>query len=133
MQPTVPSYSERIEAARRRLRAALTPQNDQEHAAMRHLERCVGDLATAETLALLIERRLRTTRRAARMDLAQQTLAFWQPGPGAPPDVRARLDHIASGGDDDQDGNDVARLVAEAYERGWREGIEHARGRGGRS
>ena len=83
---------------------------------------------------MMIEPRTRTIRRAARMDLAQQTLAFGQLGPGAPADVRARFDHIASGGYvDNGDGNDVARLVAEAHECGWREGIDRARSRGDQS
>jgi hypothetical protein len=114
------TYAERIEAARRRLPIALHPQDRQEHAAVDHLFRCIGDLAVIETIAALTERAIRTARRAGRMSVAALTLEFFTPAAGSPVDILARMEHIASGGDDGG-GDDLAQLVADAYERGWRE------------
>ena len=52
-------YDERMRAARERLRDALAPIGQQERAALEHLFRCTGDLATLETLAMMVGRAVR--------------------------------------------------------------------------
>jgi hypothetical protein len=109
--------------ARQRLARALVPQSTQEHAIVEWLGK--WDLPTLETLVLLVERRIRTTRRAARMDLADQVIEYFIPAPGSPANIEARFEHIASGGDDN--GDDLAHIVGQAYDKGWAEAVEHCR------
>ena len=52
----LPTYEQRMHDARLRLARVLAASNDQEYAAIRHLERVLGDLPTYETLAMLAER-----------------------------------------------------------------------------
>jgi hypothetical protein len=113
-----PTYAER-------LRAALRPQTEPEHRTCDYLAAVTKLQAT--TLLEMIERRVRTTARAARMDVAELAVEFTRLAPGSPPDIMARLEHYASGGGDD---DDLALMLAESYERGWREGVEHGRAGG---
>jgi hypothetical protein len=61
----LPTYAERVNAARERITAALEPSTRQHQAAVAHLFRCVGDLPTLETLALLLDRAVSSARAEA--------------------------------------------------------------------
>lgn len=83
---------------RKRLAHALHPQTEAEHRVIDHL--VVTMPRQLPTLVEMIERRRRTDRRSARMGVAQLAVEFMQPAPGSPPDIAARMERIAEGGDD---------------------------------
>ena len=128
------TYRQRMDDAHQRLRQALAPQTQQQHAIVDWLR--MWDLPTLETLALLVEQSAATRARAHGMRVAQFCEQNFDPAMSAPPDVLATLAHIATGGDDDdgvqpdpatvQDAHQRAREVAAAYDRGFAEGVEHA-------
>ena len=116
------SYQQRMDVARRRLVRALVPQSAQDHVIVESLGK--WDVSALETLAMLTERAIRTRVRAGRMTLAETVVEYFVPRPGSPIDIMASMEHVASGGDDD---SSIRDLVAEAYDTGWGEAVEHCR------
>lgn len=107
----------------------LRPQTEAEHQTVDYIA-AVTKLQ-ASTLIRMLERRVRTARRAERMAVAQQVLAYWEPGPSASPDEASQMEHLASGGNPSAgtvpEGEDVRTAVSRAYDRGFGEGIADAR------
>ena len=124
-----PTYRERMDDAHQRLARALAPATDQQHAIVNWLR--MWDLPTLETLALLVEQAIRTRARAHGMRVAEFAEANMVPSPAAAPDVLNTLAHIASLDDVELsnalDSKRARDATASAYDRGWAEGIAHAR------
>ena len=95
MNTTYPTAGER-------LRSVLAPQTRAEHETVDWLAGTLPSPGSLDVLAGLVERRMRTVRRAAEMRVAQLTLAYWHPNVSAPRDIVAQFEHLSSGGDVDQ-------------------------------
>jgi hypothetical protein len=113
---------------RARLARLLVPQNVGEHRLIDYLS--VITKLQHPTLVGMIERRLTTTARAARMHVAQLALDQWAPDVGSPPDAVTTMEHLASGGDPSTgvvpEHEDVRTAVSLAYDRGFAEGWDEA-------
>lgn len=121
MEPSNPTHEHRAQLAR-----ALRPQNVGEHTLVDYLAAVVRE--QHPTFVQVLERRVRTAARAARMHVAQLALDHWQPDVASPPDAVATMEHYASGGDPAA-GIEPEQMAASAaeYQRGFGAGIEHAR------
>jgi hypothetical protein len=117
----LPTYQER----REQLAHTLRPQNIGENAVVDYLATVVREQHS--TFVGMVERRTRTTARAARMHLAEQVLMHWQPDVASPPDTVAVMERYASGADPAA-GTEPEQMAGSAadYQRGFGAGIEHA-------
>lgn len=80
------------------LRRALAPQTESEHRVVEYL--AIVAPSQVPLLVSMVQRRAVTARRAGAMHTAQLALAYLTPAPGSPPDVLARFEHVAAGGDE---------------------------------
>jgi hypothetical protein len=123
-----PTYNQKQQAARARLRAAFHPAMADEH---RIVDWLLSNLTPneADVWSEMVERRTRTAARAARMGVAQQTRDYWKPAAGSPVDIVAKFEHYAKGGDPVA-GAEPEQMAAAAadYQRGFNAGVEHAAG-----
>jgi hypothetical protein len=93
VEPNVPTTPER----REQLARALKPQTEAEHQLVDYLAAVVRE--QHPTFVGMVERRVRTARRAGVMATAQRTLGLWEPSASAGPTEVTEMEHLASGGD----------------------------------